>query len=274
MLNLKSKICFFNMIEIVLAIAILAFGFASILGLFPVAIKMVRSSQTESVVSDAAEDLNAYFRTMARVPLIDLSTEKPKAQLDGEFWYALLFYENSDFAGTSQSDISSQYSNYYIGGSKHLDFYEESDLEALRQTLRDDPPSGEKQTKGEKFLTSLKDKIASYSSSDNVREKLASESGFNLLPNLDLFQPDPQKTDYYLIRGDEKFNKIDLSAQIILWKSKMQKIYAKNESYDSNGLNYRYATVLNMEVSWPLSQPYPERKKRYYQFTIANPKKR
>ncbi len=263
------------MVEILLAIGVLAIGFSAALGLFPVAAKMVKSTQTESVVSDAAEDLNAYFRTMARVPLIDLnSTEKPKAQLDGEFWYALLFYENSDFAGTSQSDISSQYSNYYIGGSKHLDFYEESDLEALRQTLRDDPPSGEKQTKGEKFLTSLKDKIASYSSSDNVREKLASESGFNLLPNLDLFQPDPQKTNYYLVRGDEKFNKIDLSAQIILWKSKMQKIYAKNESYDSNGLNYRYATVLNMEVSWPLSQPYPEREKRYYQFIIANPKKR
>ncbi|MDD5663193.1 MAG: hypothetical protein PHT71_02910 [Victivallaceae bacterium] len=271
MRKLRNKRSHFNMVEIVLAIAILAFGFASILGLFPVAIKMVRSSQTESVVSDAAEDLNAYFRTMARVPLIDLSsTEKPKAQLDGEFWYALLFYKHGvepsgDYVSSAQEGkIQGQYTSYY-----NKVMYEESDLE----TLRDELSSAAEKTKGEKFLTSLKDKIASYSS-DNVREKLASESGFNLLPNLDLFQPDPQKTNYYLVRGDEKFNKIDLSAQIILWKSKMQKIYAKNESYDSNGLNYRYATVLNMEVSWPLSQPYPEREKRYYQFIIANPKKR
>ena len=260
------------MVEILLAIGVLAIGFSAALGLFPVAAKMVKSTQTESVVSDAAEDLNAYFRTMARVPLIDInSTEKPKAQLDGEFWYALLFYTASDFDSASQTDISNQYPDYYVGATKHLDFYEKSDLE----TLRDELSSTAQKTKGSKFLTDLKDKIASYSSSDNVRDKLASESGFNLLRNLDLFQPDPQKTDYYLIRGDEKFNKIDLSAQIILWKSKMQKIYKKeSDAYDPNGLDYKYATVLNMEVSWPLTSPYPEREKRYYQFIIANPKKR
>lgn len=267
MRKLKNKRYHFSMVEIVLAIAILAFGFASVLGLFPVAIKTVKATQTESVVSDAVEDLNAYFRTTARVPLMDTAANQ---QLDKEHWYALLFYERSgDFDPVSQADIASKYPDYYsTTGSEYLGFYEESNLVTLRNNLSSDPQ------RGQNFLNGLKTTIASFAPSDNVREKLSGEANFNLLLNLDLFQPDPQKTDYYLIRGDEKFNKIDVSAQIILWKSKMQQVYSKGDSYVSTGKDYKYGVVLNMEVSWPIYVPYSEREKRYYQFTIANPKKR
>lgn len=75
MRKLKNKRLYFNMIEIVLAIAILAFGFASVLGLFPVAIKAVRTSQAEGLANNAANNVFAYYKGYASalkssVPLI------------------------------------------------------------------------------------------------------------------------------------------------------------------------------------------------------------
>ena len=55
----------FNMFEIVLAIAILAFGFASVLGLFPVGIKAVRNSQAEGLVSNAVNNIYVYYKSYA-----------------------------------------------------------------------------------------------------------------------------------------------------------------------------------------------------------------
>lgn len=273
MRKLRNKRFHFNMIEIVLAIAILAFGFASILGLFPVAIKTVKATQTESVVSDAVEDLSVYFRTMARVPLMDIATN---VQLEDEYWYALLFYKrgavpSGDFTATSLApsiDIDTKYGDYY-NGTKQLVFYDETSLDARRTYLLGSP------TDGQDFLNDLKTAIKGFAPTEVVREELAGLAGYNLLPNLNLFQPDLQTTNYYLLRGDERFDKIDLSAQIILWKSKMQQVYLKGgAAYDSTGLDYRHGVVLNIEISWPLHVPYGEREKRYYQFTIANPKKR
>ena len=57
------KKCFrFNMVEIVLAIAIIAIGISSILVLFPIGIQQTRSAMDENSISDVSESIALYVR--------------------------------------------------------------------------------------------------------------------------------------------------------------------------------------------------------------------
>jgi hypothetical protein len=55
----------FNMIEVALAMAIIAFGMTSILGLFPVGLNASRAAIAENSGSDAVEQLGAYIKSTA-----------------------------------------------------------------------------------------------------------------------------------------------------------------------------------------------------------------
>jgi type II secretory pathway pseudopilin PulG len=62
---IKKAISFFNMIEVALAMAIIAFGMTSILGLFPVGLNASRMSQAENYSADIVEQIFGYLKNYA-----------------------------------------------------------------------------------------------------------------------------------------------------------------------------------------------------------------
>lgn len=256
------------MVEILLAIGVLAIGFSAVLGIFPVAIKMVRNSQTESLVADAVGDLQSYYYSMANIPLIDTSsTLTPKPQLNGEYWYALLFYPMS--ADTSLLPISGapSYPVKFFVNDKGATSILEID------TARTEAKSGSTSLHGPTFLEALKEEIGK---SDYTIDKLTSNADFGLIKSLNLFRPalSGSLADYqtfYLIGGEDDFHRITSTAQLLVWLSPFNKFYKTNDALVN--IDYKYGVVLNIEASWPINVPYDDREKRFYQFIIANPKK-
>ncbi len=263
------------MVEIVLAIGILAFGFASVLGMFPVAIKAVRNSQAESAAIDAVSDIHAYFSSLARVPMINYkaadATQKRAILADG-YVYAALF--NSSGL-TNPSQVQNMYESYY-----DMNFYEvggsgTGDIESFRTVIKNNSDSSVMYN-GSYFLAQLKEKLASINrNTDDIQEELR-KSNLKYVKNINLFQPaNAHNSNYvyfYLVNADEEFYNINFTAQILIWTSKMDRIYQFNDNaYDPDATTYQQAVVLNFEVSWPINVPYDQREKRYYQTIITNP---
>lgn len=245
----KNKF-FFNMVEILLAIGVLAIGFSAILGLFPVAIKMVRSSQTETLVADAVGDLQSYYYSMANIPLVDGSGN----HTNGEYWYALLFYPESSPRRTGLPSYS-------------IKFHEAADLDGTVRPAA--ATAGPTMLYGPGFLDKLKAAIEDGVDLTSSTDSDALELG--LIPNLNLFRP-PLTGHYqtfYLVNGEDNFKRITSTAQLLIWTSKM----AKFNSIVDTANGYEDGVILNIEASWPINVPYAEREKRFYQFIIANPKK-
>ena len=66
---MKSNIIFrFNMIEIALALVILAVGLSSVLVLFPIGLNAGKSSVAENNLADVAEQVAAYLQSELTVP--------------------------------------------------------------------------------------------------------------------------------------------------------------------------------------------------------------
>ena len=220
------------MIEIVLAIAILAFGFASILGLFPVALKAVRNSQVEGIAADAANDLYGYYKSYANVP---------NSLVPGEFLYKTLF----DYSGTGTL----------------VDWYEGEDNDDELKDFRDNFAVGGDMGNGQKFYEALQTELK------NATPDLSS---LGFIEVIGLFQPSINSY-FYLVKGSEDLKKIDFTAQVLVWRTQMEEVYNVGESVTK--VDYDRAVILNVEISWPINVPYPDREKRYYQFSITNPKK-
>ncbi len=294
MRSLKQNKFYFNMVEIILAIGILAIGFSSILGIFPVAVKIVRNSQTEGIVSDMIGDISAHYTSWANTPLISTST--PRTQLDGEYWYTILF---ADSIPSSSTDAIAQYGTYF-SNTRDL-FFEENDLESGRK-LREEvikaiDNKDNNYLNGNFFLNKLREKVKAILDNDidndvryDLSQDLTTSSPYSssssppirMKPQLNLFQPElpsaigsnpTRYVMFYLVKGDSNFNRIDLTAQVLVWKTQMRPTYQSGDTSLGTLVSYDKAVILNFEVSWPINVPYHEREVRYYQFTITNPKK-
>ena len=68
------KICCFNMIEVVLAMAIIAFGMTSILGLFPVGLNALKASMADNSCSDAIDQMGGYLKNQAEYSVTTFSS--------------------------------------------------------------------------------------------------------------------------------------------------------------------------------------------------------
>ena len=262
--NRQKNKSFFSMVEILLAIGILAIGFSAVLGLFPVSLKMVRSSQTGTLVADAVGDLQSYYYSLANIPLVDVAGD----QIDGEYWYALLFYKMSVDASTLLP----------IAGAPPdvIEFFTDSNIstETNIDDARIQARSGITNLHGPTFLTNLKNVIKQPTY--DIDTDLVNDANFGLVKNLNLFRPALSGTlakfqTFYLINGENEFQRITSTAQILVWITKIDKFYTTNALLPK--VDYKYGAVLNIEASWPINLPYDDREKRYYQFTIANPKK-
>lgn len=198
------------MIEIMLAIAILAFGFTSVLGLFPVAIKAVRSSQAEGLANDAANNIYVYYKGYASA--ID-SLGPPVV-----YFYKKIFVDSPIFP---------------------------EDASGLR-------------TMGSDFFENLRD-------SSNPIDDLGFQPGMNL------FQPHAAEPCFFLVLGSADFKEVGFTAQIIVWRNKVDRLAIPTNPNPGKFDDYNKAVELNMEVSWPINIPYSEREKRHYQFVIINP---
>lgn len=92
----------FNMFEIVLAIAILAFGFASVLGLFPVALRAVRNSQAEGLASNAVNNIYVYYKSYANA----IKSQPPKT-----YFYNDLF-DGTDIIRFPDAELGTEVSDF------------------------------------------------------------------------------------------------------------------------------------------------------------------
>lgn len=256
------------MVEILLAIGILAIGFSAVLGLFPVSLKMVRSSQTGTLVADAVGDLQSYYYGLANIPLVDTATGN---QINGEYWYALLFYPASIDSGTLLPIAGAP--TYDVKFFTDITGLPDENIDKAREQARLGTTTPN--LYGPSFLDKLKTETGKlgYKIDD-----LVSNDDFGLIQNLNLFRPKLSAPladfqTFYLINGENEFKHITSTAQLLVWITGIEKFYKSTDPSVIANIDYKYGVVLNIEASWPINLPYDDREKRYYQFTIANPKK-
>ncbi len=235
------------MIEVLLALSIIAIGMTSILGLFPVGLNASRNAIAQNLSADIADQMIAYMRVMGEssvdaynktfssIPPYDLTCLPTLAQL----------------AKTTDGDdikISLDGSNVNV------------------QPISDD------------FLTAYKTNDVSIGSSTfpRVASDWAIFSPKSTVVNL-------RRRIYFIVQGpncttDGDNRNIDYSAMALVWKSPVQikRLESDGSTYSNwpsiaEANAYTYSGKINIEISWPLNLPYTERKKRYYQIVITKP---
>jgi len=104
---------FFNMIEVMLALAVSAIGITAIMGIIPLGLKANRDAMSDTFAADIA---NSYFAQLSidrakassfsdfvtnKIPFTDVSASKESMTVDGKTIY---FYKNPDTPAPKSSD--------------------------------------------------------------------------------------------------------------------------------------------------------------------------
>jgi type II secretory pathway pseudopilin PulG len=242
---MKYRKKFFNMVEIVLAIAVIAFGMSSILVLFPVGLNASRDSVADNYSSCSVEQFISYIQTFSANP-----------------------------ADTSPADgVPDNYNNLFIsslGGS-----------DVLLPDVTGKATATDINTDSEKFVDYLMQSLAGGPALNPVKTGWdiyrAAENGGTSGSKKSIY--------FMVHRSNgtsAATPKYDFMAAMAVWKSEVRDIvktsYSANngEVLFNSGATatadlYKYSGMLNVEISWPLNKEYSQRRKRYYQFIIRNP---
>ncbi|MCF6175047.1 MAG: hypothetical protein L3J71_04730 [Victivallaceae bacterium] len=230
---IKRKKQYFNMIEIALAIAIIAFGMSSILVLFPVGLNASRDSMADNYSADAVEQFVSYIQAYAN---------KGATEYDNLFITSTALYFITDTQPPA-TDIN-------------LDSFGDNVL----------PPSP--LTSG--FLKELRDdsvtsRIAGWDlyqayDADNGGTSGSKKQIYFLVHRSNSPDITPAKYDF-------------MATMAIWKSPVTVRIYTKTVGAleITESTLYDDFAALNIEISWPLNKPYKDRQKRYYQFTIKKP---
>jgi type II secretory pathway pseudopilin PulG len=259
-----KKIHFFNMIEVLLALTVIAIGMTSVLGLFPVGLNASRNAVAQNMSADVADQMVTYMRVMG---------ESSDAAYNSTFDYNdSVTTDLPDYTGL---DIQEVGDTITIDLNGYVDFTDTTDLDV--------------QALGDAFLAEYK--AGTFTNYPRVANKWAI-----FAPKLKTISPAPntRRRIYFIVQGpnsteDGGNRNIDYSAMVLVWKSPVQiNRYdgsgwtmwpADTDIYSNSPTNtiikpdtaYDYSAKVNVELSWPLELPYAERKKRYYQVVITKP---
>ena len=251
---MKIKIIrFFNMVEILLALTVIAIGMTSVLGLFPVGLNASREAIAQSCSADVADQMVTYIRVMG---------ESSLDAYNKTFDYDNVL--NTDlpvYSGTGNLNIQT------TGDVTKIDLQESNGQDV--QALSDD------------FLAAYKSGNVAFGSTDTssfprVAPGWAIFTKYTSVSNL-------RRRVYFIVQGpgcteDGDNRNIDYSAMALVWKEPVQ-----IKRYDGSAWTlwpadisdpataYDYSAKINIELSWPLELPYRDRKKRYYQVVINKP---
>ena len=244
------------MIEVVLAMAIIAFGMTSILGLFPVGLNALKASMAENSCSDAIDQVSGYLKNQAEYSPAkysevftaagtSLPTDKPTAvngNPDANTKFFLAAYNtkcdaNCLVSGKWCAEHPKQCTGINPGVSPNT---------ACVCALSTAQP----------FSLAKHPKIfADW----NIYQTVAGTS----FPSV-----------YFVIQGSTQTKAYDYAAMVMVWKSPV-KYNVPNPAggWFSNVPDNSYVNFagLNFEISWPLEKPYAEREKRYYYIEVERP---
>ncbi len=269
---MNKKMHFFNMIEVLLALTVIAVGMTSVLGLFPVGLNASREAIAQNCSADVADQMVTYMRVMG------------ESSSDA---YTYTFTDtNNNLPTLSGLDI------------KDSTNFEENITIDIDCTGGDDV---EVETLSNSFLTAYKTDKVGIANVSNINGYIFQRVApgwaiFTVMPN-----PTTQRRRvYFIVQGpdcteDGGNRNIDYSAMALVWKEPMQirRLKSGGDASDSNDWElwppdtdiysdaptntvlastaFAKSAKINVELSWPLELPYKERKKRYYQIVINKP---
>jgi Tfp pilus assembly protein PilV len=265
---------FFNMIEILLALTVIAIGMTSVLGLFPVGLKASRQAIAQNMSADVAEQMVTYMRVMG---------ESSATAYDATFVTAatnLPIYDDNNGGNPDHDNSDNSTLDIYTNSAGVTTINlnsSEVNIDTLSEVFLEDYKKGDINTPGTSTTHAF----------TRVADKWA------------IFKPagalDLRRRVYFIVQGpnsteDSDNRNIDYSAMALVWKDTVQiKRWngsawgvwpanpldtgdPKTQSLDSAlSASYDYSAKVNVELSWPLELPYKQRNKRYYQVVINKP---
>lgn len=234
------------MIEILLALTIIAIGMTSILGLFPVGLNASRNAIAQNMSSDVADQMITYMQVMGE---------------SSQTAYGYTFTDSgTDLPLSTELAVSTSGEDTTIN---------------LNET-----PSVNVETLSDNFLTAYKTDKVGFGNSTVV----GTYAFQRVAPDWSVFTidhssaPNLRRRVYFVVQGpnctkDAGNRNIDFSAMVLVWKSQVQirKVEPDGTTWNTWTPAYSISGKINIELSWPLEQPYKDRKKRYYQVVITKP---
>jgi len=235
---LNRKIRFFNMIEILLALGVIAIGMTSILGLFPVGLNASRQAVAENSSANVAEQMSTYLQVI---------NESVKRNALGVIIPPTNYDNNIKTTGTTPY-LTSKYASLDID------------------------------TKSTAFLTAYKagNIILGSAATDTNFPRVANKWAiFKSTQNGMFFiVQGPNCTEDSGSRPvDYAAMALVWKSTVQIKHLKAHGVASNPGDWLDFPLAPSYTKFgqLNIELSWPLELPYAERKYRYYQVVINNP---
>ena len=228
------------MVEIALAIVIIAIGLSSVLVLFPIGINATRAAVEESLAPEVSECIVHYIRSSF------LNVWKNKTDAS-----------DSDFA------------DFLSNGFESIKDVTQQDVESLTETVANFPELKEGSKKGlykftktnadgESFTTLVK--VWKPNDSTNPVKKDLLHEGDSFCP---LFIPDV----YNLPENENP----QAAAEDIRYDDGSGKDPSERPKLTEGNLFSKFAQSVLVEISWPVESPEDERNKRTFRVDVYNP---
>lgn len=258
------------MIEVLLALTVIAIGMTSVLGLFPVGLNASRNAVAQNCSADVADQLITYLR---------VTNEITPSQ------YAEAFTNTSTplaFASSTNATVDISAGKLPdVSGSSNENNVDENSVNFLAAYTSQKILSDNKLEAGTIDFIRVAPGWSIFKV-DNINNKPRT---FFIIQGHNSNQNDASS-------GSKISRTIDYSAMALVWKSPVQiwrdnpdgttgweKWPSDSDIYSNAPTNtiineataFNYSGKLNIELSWPLELPYRERKKRYYQIVINKP---
>lgn len=229
----------FNMVEIALALAVLAIGMSSILVLFPVGINANKSAIADNNLADIGEYLMGFLRAGCAAEWAKIADDRkstveaggtPSAPSQSEFFF-------SNKIATSYNQVKD------LGEPRSGTKYEGID------PLSDDYKKG-----GARSITDNLYLLQSSGSSYENSAFLYKQMTGDIVDFAAVVKVWREEYSFYALdAADNDYTEVTVNPS----------------SYSSDSVN-QYATVLCIEISWPAQAPYDQREKRLFRQEIFN----
>jgi type II secretory pathway pseudopilin PulG len=257
----------FNMIEVVLAMAVIALAMTSVLALLPVGLNASRDAINLNYSADAVA--NFVGRIKSYISTKDTATNKYRYSMVIK---AMSMYLPGDPDYTTYAQGYTDPNTHAPPTTSDVDTYSKSFATDVRNgVLSDITGSGTAPTMPS-GITKLEEGIYSHSSLNNCYFIIQGRFDSN---------GDPIWETHEVTHDDSIRGKVavDLIAMIYIWRRAPLCSYEEDDSSGSYEWkkwplypdNFKYFTTLNIEVSWPLAVEYSNRERSYFSVEFTNP---